>query len=378
MTAPTRSSGPRYQSLRKLTEVSRAMSYAVSLEEVLDLTVVRAAELMEVDRAVLLLANDDGNLTVAAAVGVDAHARGQFSSTLEETMLIPLAALLDRPATGIVAVPLVLGGTVTGILAAPGMSGREGPETEWLLSALADQAAVAIEKARLADAAHLRERLMSIVGHDLRNPLAAVVMATQAMLNNGQLGPRDERLARRVAHSAARMDEMLSELLDFARSRMGGGISIHPEVTSLDKLCRQVAEELEGTHGARMRLDLQSQAHGMWDAARLAQVVSNLVGNAIEYGLPDTLVTLSTRDDDGSALILVHNEGPPIAPELLPELFEPFRRGGLSVRHSSRNLGLGLFIAEQIVTAHKGTIGVRSDDKDGTVFTVRLPCTAAE
>ena len=368
----------RARQLRKLTEVSRALTYTVSLDDVLRLTVEHAAELLNADKAVLTLTDEDGLMSVRSSWGVDAARCDAFREPMHEAIGARLQGLLGGAdsAAQFTAVPLVVSGQVMGLLAVAHAQDESDDEQEWLLSALADQAAIALEKTRLDETAAFRERLMGIVGHDLRTPLQAITMAGALLLRDDALAERHRVLARRVANSAARMTEIIEQLLDFTRSRLGGGIPLSPQHTDLNVVCRSVIEELELAHpGCSIVLESERPVSGDWDADRLAQAVSNVIGNALEHGDRSKPVRVSIRSSDGALTIDVQNEGTPIPPELMPRLFDPFRRGTpdeCALPHGA-GLGLGLFIAQQILQAHGGRITVTSTQESGTVVSIRLP-----
>ncbi len=217
-----------------------------------------------------------------------------------------------------------------------------------------------------------REHFLGVVSHDLRNPLSAIVVGANALLHAGTLDERQGRAVARIARSAAGMERMIGDLLDFTRVRLGGGFPLEPVPMHLDALCLEVVEELEVAWPAReLRSLLAPLPQGRWDRNRLTQVVSNLVGNALQHSPEGTPVTVTTRAEGSVAVLEIHNEGAAIPPELRAHLFEPFRRG----KHTPglRGLGLGLYIAHEIVRAHGGGLAVRSAEADGTTFTVRLP-----
>lgn len=363
--------------LRRLTEVSRALTYTVSLDDVLQLAVEQAAELLHGGRAVLMLTNDEGLLTVRSSWGVDTARCDTFREPLRETMIDRLQGLLTDDEGGqFTAVPLVVNGQVTGLLAVAHGHAPSDDEQEWLLSALADQAAIALEKTRLDEVGAFRERLMGIVGHDLRTPLQAITVASAIMLRDEALGDRHRVLARRVANSAARMTDIIDQLLDFTRSRLGGGISVTREEIDFDGVCHRVIDELELVYpGRSIVLDTGPGIRGEWDPDRLAQALSNIVGNALRHGSETTPITVSTSTAAGDVVVNVHNEGTPIPAALMPQLFDPFRRGASAVNGGSAGagLGLGLFIAQQIIRAHDGRIAVSSSADDGTTVCIRLP-----
>jgi signal transduction histidine kinase len=225
----------------------------------------------------------------------------------------------------------------------------------------------------LREAVAFRERLMGILGHDLRNPLNAVTMAASQLLRRSDLPADASDQALRIRRSARRMDEMIATLLDFTRLRVHGKLPISPAPADMGEIAREAIDELRSSWPERLvELDLRGDAGGHWDPARIAQMTSNLVANAHAYGDPRGPVRVSVNGADEEVLLEVRNEGPPIAAELIPVLFEPFRRG-LPEDRSPRGLGLGLYIAKQIALAHAATIEVESTDREGTTFAVRLP-----
>ncbi len=228
----------------------------------------------------------------------------------------------------------------------------------------------------LLRAAEFRERFLGIVSHDLRNPLNAILLSANALMRSEDLAPRHLKPVRRIITSAERMARMIGELLDFTRGRLGGGIPVSPQHLNLWHLVRHVMEELEAGHpGRELRLEGTGRFEGEWDPDRLSQVMGNLVKNALDYSPEGTPVRLRLHDEGESVVLEVNNAGPPIPAELLPTIFEPFRRLARDSPHPASGLGLGLYIVEQIVRGHGGTISVRSTEEEGTTFTVRLPRT---
>lgn len=226
---------------------------------------------------------------------------------------------------------------------------------------------------RLRQTAEFRERFLGIVSHDLRNPLSIINLSADLLLRQETLPERALRLAQRIALNAESMTRMIGDLLDLTRGRLGGGIPITPAPMDLDSLGRRVVSEVEVAHPAReLRLEARGNLHGEWDPDRLAQLLGNLLKNALDYSPQETPVTLSLHDEGERVRLEVHNQGEPIPAELLSDLFEPFRRG-MARGRSPSGLGLGLYIVQQISTAHGGTVEVRSTREEGTVFTVRLP-----
>jgi len=222
--------------------------------------------------------------------------------------------------------------------------------------------------------AALRERFMAILGHDLRSPLAAILLGTQALLRNENVPPGYIRSLQRMKNSARRADRLVSDLVDLVRSRQGGGIPIARQLTDLKDVCEEVVAEVNATYPDR-RIELLDRGGcvGRWDPDRIAQLATNLVTNAVTYSPPETPVTVEVALPEAqSAALRVHNQGPPIPADLIETIFDPFRRGDPSDR-SPRGLGLGLHIAQLIARAHGGDIQVQSSAEAGTTFTVVLP-----
>lgn len=220
-----------------------------------------------------------------------------------------------------------------------------------------------------------RERLLGVVGHDLRGPLQAILLQARG-LHRTQQPEAVDRGATRITVAAERMERLIRDLLDLTRSRLGGGIPVQCQHFDLFALVREVTEEVELVHhgSGRVRMRVEGDGHGAWDPGRLTQVVQNLLGNALKYGTPGSPVEVRLRGVPDGVLLSVHNDGPPIPEDLLPHLFDPFRRGeGHRDRGLAQGLGLGLYIAHEIVRAHGGSIEVASSQAEGTRFEVRLP-----
>jgi signal transduction histidine kinase len=208
----------------------------------------------------------------------------------------------------------------------------------------------------------------------LRNPLGAVLLSARTLLRTEGLSEPQCRAVQRIAAGAERMGRMINELLDLTRARLGGGIPLSRQPVELRGLCQQVLEELETAHpGQRMQVHAEGNLQGEWDADRLSQLLGNLVKNALDYSPEGTPVDLALVDEGECVRVEVHNQGPPIPEEYQASLFEPFRRVSQAGGSASSGLGLGLFIADQIVRAHGGSITVHSSAGAGTTFSVRLP-----
>lgn len=221
--------------------------------------------------------------------------------------------------------------------------------------------------------AELEQQLVGIVSHDLRSPIGAIMLGADGLLRRDDVDHRTLKAAARILSSSQRAARLIADLLDFTRARLGSGIPVDPQPMNLHLLIRQVVEESENAHPTRtIHVDSAGDGRGHWDPDRMAQVLSNLLGNALTYSPDDTPVTIRSRTDDARATIEVHNFGQPIPAQLLGHLFEHMRRGLETGRAGSRSIGLGLYIVKQIVERHSGTVDVHSDD-NGTTFTVTLP-----
>jgi PAS domain S-box-containing protein len=245
---------------------------------------------------------------------------------------------------------------------------RKAEETQRLLAA--ERAALA-EKTRIQE---FQERFIAILGHDLRNPLAAIDM-NLARLREKVADPTLVRMLNRMASSSTRMSRMIGQILDLTRSRLAGGLELQPAAMDLHDALTRIVEELRAAHPTRT-IDLRSPAlPGTWDRDRLEQVFSNLIGNALLYGDPDRPITVEAVDDGATLHVDVHNHGAPIPEAQQADLFNPFRRGGTADDHrkSGEGLGLGLYISRELVAAHGGAIDVRSEPGQGTTFRVTLP-----
>lgn len=373
------SENAQLQRIRKLTEVSRALTYAASLDDVFQLTVDRAADLLAAEMSLLMVANNDGVLALRSSHGVDPTLAKRFHEPLDEGLVPRLAELLDAQHKSFLAVPLVVAGVITGVLVVIRTAATtSATEDEWLLSALADQAALALEKTHLDEIGVFREQLMAIVGHDLRNPLSTVLMAAEILVLHEGLGEKETALARKIMQSTSLAMRLIDQLLDLTRSRLGGGISLDPTVFNMTEVCRQVVVETELMHPARpLHVEVRGDLTGTWDRDRMYQLLSNLVGNAVQHGEPRSPIAIRIAAGETTLDIEVSNRGEPIPPAALPYIFDAFRQGRTAHPSRTSGLGLGLFIAQQIARSHGGSIAVTSSKSEGTTFRVHLPRRAA-
>jgi PAS domain S-box-containing protein len=261
-------------------------------------------------------------------------------------------------------------------------SGRRYTESDLAFAQdFARRAAMAIENAQahaeVSAALEFRERFVAVLGHDLRNPLSAIDMA-EGVLRQRAANADDHstlRVLDRLKSSSSRMSRMIEQVLDLTRSRLAGGLPMNPGAVDLRDILTGIVDELRMAHPSRS-IDLRCPpVHGTWDRDRLEQVFSNLIVNAVHYGVAEKPVTVRARlVDDGTVLVDVHNEGDPIPEDLRAELFNPFRRGNRDGRSpKTAGLGLGLYISREIVVAHGGRLDVESSHSGGTTFQVMLP-----
>ncbi|MBZ4400687.1 PAS domain S-box protein [Myxococcus sp. AS-1-15] len=276
-------------------------------------------------------------------------------------------------------VPVVSRGRALGLIHLVWTRPHDSLEMEALVElarGVADRAAVAIENARLyreaRDAVRVREDVVAIVSHDLRNPLHAIQLTATSLLRKGTLPEGGVKGLERIMEATQRASRLIRDLLDFTQARAGERIPIRPCAMDLHVLARKVVDEVLLAHPRRdIQVELRGDGRLEADADRLAQVVSNLVGNALQHSAPDSCVRVHLREAGDGVLLEVHNVGRPIAAGLLPTLFEPYRRGP-EARAGQGSIGLGLYISRQIVLGHGGSIEVFSNER-GTCFKVWLP-----
>jgi PAS domain S-box-containing protein len=210
-----------------------------------------------------------------------------------------------------------------------------------------------------------RDLFAGVLGHDLRSPLHAITMS-MSLLGMGRLEPGQQRALARIQSGTTRIQQLVDTLLDFTRARFGLGFPVDPAPMDMGEACARVVDEVRTAHSER-RIELQRHGdlRGVWDPARVSQVASNLIGNAVQHGQDPIVVG---ADDAGDAVtVSVSNRGAPIEPRKAVSLFEPFRRGD-----GSKGIGLGLFIAREILRSHGGSIEVASTDR-ATTFMTRWP-----
>lgn len=218
---------------------------------------------------------------------------------------------------------------------------------------------------------------MAILGHDLRNPLGTLTTGASFVMQANDIPPKYVLVATRMFNSGKRMSRLINDLIDFTRTHLGRGIPIRPRTGCIVAVCEEVVGELRTFHPER-NIDLHAPLgiEAVFDDGRIAQMLSNLIGNAIQYGSVGAPVKVAVGEDAGDIVISVNNLGPAIPPEKLPCIFDPLVRIAASTSSNDAertSLGIGLFISREIVKAHGGTMCVESNAEQGTTFTVTMP-----
>jgi signal transduction histidine kinase len=218
----------------------------------------------------------------------------------------------------------------------------------------------------------LREQFIAVLGHDLRTPLSAIRMSAD-LLETKVEDKRSLNFIAAIRNSSVRMGVLIENILDFARGRLGGGIPVQRKlVDDLQRTLRMTLEEVQVSHPQATFIHTLDVPTGVYcDALRISQLLSNLLGNAVTHGSISEPIVLNAWAENDEFVISLTNQGTPIAPHLIPLLFEPFSRSEAGQR--CEGLGLGLYIASQIATAHNGSLSVTSDSESGTCFVARFP-----
>jgi signal transduction histidine kinase len=383
---------------RMLSDVSRAFTYTTTLDEVAHLTVERGAELVGAITAVVLLNDGDGVLQVRAVYGVSDERVTQFRAPLTDHVSGRLQAMLGVFDACFVAVPLVVGGSVSGVLAV-GFAEPATESDEWFLSALADQAAVALENARLGGEVRIeaenrlrasegatgaKDRALATLAHDIRSPLGAINGYCE-ILADGLYGPvtdkQREALAR-VQMSGRHVLSLLDNVMDLAR--LSAGVAgVRDEVVDLRAVAREAVDIMTpASYAKRQILSLAAgpavSARG--DIARTRQVLVNLIGNAVKFTPEAGVITVTVNRVDGTdgsvGEIRVTDSGPGIAESEQAAVFEAYYRSeGTS---KAPGIGLGLAISHALVSRMGGGLRVESSVGAGASFILTLPAQEAE
>lgn len=222
-----------------------------------------------------------------------------------------------------------------------------------------------------------RDMFLAILSHDLRNPLGAIAMSARVIPLVTDNRAQILECGLRIARSSSVMERMISDLLDYTRTRLGAGMPVKPAPLDLGALSSELIAEFRAAHPDRaIEYRTVGDLNGLWDADRMRQAISNLIGNALQHGSTDFPVTLSLRGEAASVSIDIHNGGTPIPPGELTKIFDPLIRGSSAERPQSNrpgSIGMGLYIAREVAKSHNGRIDVLSTAELGTSFTIVVP-----
>jgi signal transduction histidine kinase len=393
ITAETSAGGdPRSDQLRRLVDINRAFSNRTSLDQIARFTVEQGADLLGASAGVLMLLDTEEVLNVRAAHGIDDARVARFQAPLDDEVTGRLLGLLQVPEASLIAVPLVVGGRVTGLLAV-GLAQAATSLDEWLLSGLADQAGVALENARLGGefrielegrlrvsegATNAKDRALATLAHDIRSPLGAIE-GYCAVLEDGLYGAMTEKQLHgigRIRMSGRHLLSLLDNVLDMARLS-AGAMSVRADPVQLLAIARDSVDILvPAAFVKRQSLRLESAADVcvIGDAARLRQVLVNLIGNAVKFTPVDGTITVSLGSSaDGGALaeLRVTDTGPGIPEADRAAIFEAyFRSAGTA---GAPGVGLGLAISQALVQQMGGALSIESELGKGSSFILRFP-----
>lgn len=218
---------------------------------------------------------------------------------------------------------------------------------------------------------------LAILGHDLRNPLGATISGANFLMLANDIDSKYKAIATSIFNSGERMSKLVDDLIDYTRTRLGNRLPISPKPTDATRLCNQAIEEMKLLHpGRTIEFNPQGEVKGVWDEGRIIQVISNLIGNAFQYGSQADAVILKAYSNGAEVMISVNNQGEVIPDDKLQSIFDPLMRFA-DFDHTNpkrdTNLGIGLFIAREVAEAHGGAIDVTSSSVSGTTFVLRLP-----
>lgn len=217
----------------------------------------------------------------------------------------------------------------------------------------------------------IQEKLSHTIAHDLRGPITAAKSSAELILRRPDDPDHCVRVASRIVGSMDQLDSMVRDLLDASRFRAGQELLLNFTECDLDLIARQVADEANHTYGYRVEVKSRKPCLGLWSESGLRRAIANLTTNAVKYGAADTLIIISVDQNEDTATVAVHNEGPPIPPEQFEILFQQFRRSRTVA--DKVGWGLGLTIVEGMAEAHHGQVRVESAAGKGTTFTMEIP-----
>jgi signal transduction histidine kinase len=388
---------PEVEQIRKLTEIGRALTYTTSAEQVAQLTVEHGAELIGAAAAVLMMADADARLHVRAVHGVSEERLARFGGASVDETVERLQGLLDARDDGFLAVPLVAGGTVTGLVAVA-LREPASAADEWLLSALADHVAVALENARLAGemrlemddwlrtsevATNARDRALATLAHDIRSPLGAID-GYCANIEDELYGPVTDgqrKVLDRVRMVGRHVLSLLDNVMDMVRLN-AGVVTIAAVPVRLADVAREAVDMLAPAATAKLQtLELESEGDAVvtGDQARIRQVLVNVIANAVKFTPDGGAITVRTAARDVGGVpwgeIRVTDTGPGIAEAERAAVFEPYYRSAGAAR--APGLGLGLAISQALVTQMRGELALESEVGIGSTFVLRFPAVDA-
>lgn len=382
-----------FAQLRRLTEISRALTYTTSLEQVTRLTVERGAELLGAPAAVLMLADAEGLLQVRAAHGIPQERVARFGAPLTDEVIERLQGLFGVPDDHLIAVPLVVGGAVTGLVAVATGRPSTAPE-ESLLSSLADHAAVALENARLGGEVRLdmedrlrasegatsaKDRALATLAHDIRTPLGAIDGYCEILQAEiyGPVNDRQRETLGRVRMSGRHLLSLLDDVMEMARLE-AGVVRMSAEPVHLLDVAREAVHMLIPAADAKLQTLQFGRAEDVvvtGDHARVRQVLVNLIGNAVKFTPQDGSITVTTSERVVAGVafgeIRVSDTGPGIAEEERAAIFEPYYRSEGTAE--APGVGLGLAISHGLVRQMGGELDLESQLGVGSTFHLRLP-----
>lgn len=383
--------------LHELLAINRAIAGSLDYQEVIGLVVDKGAELCGADKCAFLLADDKGVAHVAAHHGMGGTPVDSFAVPMDERIHVALRETLEfEEDETFLSVPVIHHGRVKGMLAAQCRSEiAHDPEVELLLTALADQAAIALDRAdryrallkesqaarkELEAAARRKDEFLAMLAHELRNPLAAIVTSLDVIRSYMPDDPRLSRVGEAAERQSRQMARLLDDLLDVSRVTRGK-IALRSETVTVQELVEpavQSAYALVEERRHELKVDVPSEPILIdGDAGRLVQVISNLLSNAIKYTQRGGNIRLTVRAHDEQLEIRVRDDGMGIPEGLLPFVFDLFVQSAQGSARKPGGLGIGLTLVKRLVEMHHGSIEAFSEGAGrGSEFIVHLPLTA--